>query len=351
MNNYRIALLPGDGIGTEVLETAWPVLQAVANKHDFTLEGAWLDWSCEYYRSHGRMMPADGVEQLKAFDGIYLGAVGLPEQVPDHISLRELLLAIRQGLDLSVNARPHRLLAGVPGPLRSTEPFDILCIRENTEGEYSGAGGRVHQGGDLEVAVETSIFTRAGVERVLRHGFEQARARSGRLASVTKSNAQRHSMVFWDEMTDRVAADYPDVKVTRYHVDAIAARMITAPHTLDVIVASNLFGDILTDIGAAIQGGLGFAASANINPNGGVPGMFEPVHGSAPDIMGKGLANPLATLWAGALMLENLGENAAAADLMTAIEAVTATGAGTPDMGGNLNTGELARRVQATLGN
>ncbi|MBV1790785.1 tartrate dehydrogenase [Marinobacterium sp. D7] len=351
MNNYRIALLPGDGIGTEVMEAAWPVLQTLAKQHNFGLEGAWLPWSCDHYQRHGCMMPADGVEQLKAFDAIYLGAVGLPAQVPDHISLRDLLLAIRQGLDLSVNARPHRLLAGVPGPLRSTEPFDILCIRENTEGEYSGAGGRVHQGGDLEVAVETSIFTRAGVERVLRHGFEQARKRSGRLASVTKSNAQRHSMVFWDEMTDRVAADYPNVKVTRYHVDAIAARMITAPQTLDVIVASNLFGDILTDIGAAIQGGLGFAASANINPAGGVPGMFEPVHGSAPDIMGKGLANPLATLWAGALMLEHLRENAAAADLMTAIETVTATGAGTPDMGGSLSTGELAEKVRTVLGN
>jgi tartrate dehydrogenase/decarboxylase/D-malate dehydrogenase len=351
MNNYRIALLPGDGVGTEVLEAAWPVLQAVAKQHDFNLEGAWLPWSCEYYCTHGSMMPADGVEQLKAFDAIYLGAVGLPDQVPDHISLRELLLAIRQGLDLSVNARPHRLLAGVTGPLRSTEPFDILCIRENTEGEYSGAGGRVHRGGDLEVAVETSIFTRAGVERVLRYGFEQARARSGKLASVTKSNAQRHSMVFWDEMTDRVAADYPDVEVTRYHVDAIAARMITAPETLDVVVASNLFGDILTDIGAAIQGGLGFAASANINPLSEGPGMFEPVHGSAPDIMGQGLANPLATLWAGALMLEHLGESAAAADLMDAIETVTVTGAGTADMGGTLSTGELARQVQAALGN
>lgn len=349
MKNYRIALLPGDGIGTEVMEAAWPVLEAVAGQHQFGLEGRWLPWSCEYYQTHGRMMPTDGVEQLKVFDAIYLGAVGLPGQVPDHISLRELLLAIRQGLDLSVNARPHRLLSGVQGPLRSTEPFDILCIRENTEGEYSGAGGRVHQGSYQEVAVETSIFTRAGVERVLRHGFEQARRRSGKLASVTKSNAQRHSMVFWDEMTDLVAADYPDVEVTRYHVDAIAARMVTAPQTLDVVVASNLFGDILTDIGAAIQGGLGFAASANINPLNGGPGMFEPVHGSAPDIMGKGLSNPLATLWAGALMLEHLGETAAAKALMDAIEAVTATGAGTPDMGGTLNTFEMARRVQEAL--
>lgn len=349
MKNYRVALLPGDGIGTEVLQAAWPVLQAVADKQGFGLEGDWLPWSCDYYLEQGVMMPANGVEQLRAFDAIYLGAVGLPATVPDHISLRELLLAIRQGLDLSVNERPHRLLAGVTGPLRTEKTFDILCIRENTEGEYSGAGGRVHRGGDLEVAVETSIFTRAGVERVLRYGFEQARLRSGKLASVTKSNAQRHSMVFWDEMTDRVAADYPDVEVTRYHVDAIAARMITHPETLDVVVASNLFGDILSDIGAAIQGGLGFAASANINPVSGGPGMFEPVHGSAPDIMGKGLANPLATLWAGALMLQHMGETAGAAALMTAIETVTGAGAGTPDMGGSLSTAELAQAVQNAL--
>ena len=349
MKDYLIALIPGDGIGTEVMEAAWPVLQTVAKQHGFGLEGVWLPWSCDYYHTHGVMMPENGIEQLNDFDAIYLGAVGLPARVPDHVSLRDLLLKIRQGLDLSINARPHRLLAGIQGPLRTSEPFDILCIRENTEGEYSGAGGRVHQGSEREVAVETSIFTRTGVERVLRHGFEQARKRSGRLASVTKSNAQRHSMVFWDEVTEAVSADYPDVEVTRYHVDAIAARMITAPHTLDVIVASNLFGDILTDIGAAIQGGLGFAASANINPASGGPGMFEPVHGSAPDIAGQGLANPLATLWAGALMLEHLGEAAAATALMAAMETVTVTGAGTPDMGGTLSTGELARRVQAVL--
>ncbi len=349
MKDYKIALIPGDGIGSEVMEAAWPVLQTVARQHGFGLDGVWLPWSCDYYRSHGVMMPGDGIEQLSAFDAIYLGAVGLPTQVPDHISLRDLLLKIRQGLDLSINARPHRLLAGIQGPLRSSEPFDILCIRENTEGEYSGAGGRVHQGSDREVAVETSIFTRTGIERVLRYGFEQARKRSGRLASVTKSNAQRHSMVFWDEVTEQVAADYPDVEVTRYHVDAIAARMVTAPETLDVVVASNLFGDILTDIGAAIQGGLGFAASANINPLSGGPGMFEPVHGSAPDIAGKGLANPLATLWAGALMFEHLGEDAAASSLMTAIETVTATGVGTPDMGGTLSTGEMTQRIQALL--
>ncbi|WP_111495005.1 tartrate dehydrogenase [Marinobacter bohaiensis] len=349
MTDYRIALIPGDGIGGEVMDAAWPVLQTLADRHGFGLDGEWLPWSCEYYLKHNEMMPADGVEQLRRFDGIYLGAVGLPATVPDHVSLRGLLLAIRQGLDLSVNERPHRLLAGVTGPLRTAEPFDILCVRENTEGEYSGAGGRVHHGGDREVAVETSIFTRVGVERVLRYGFEQARRRRCKLASVTKSNAQRHSMVFWDEITREVAKDYPDVEVTAYHVDAIAARMITHPQSLDVVVASNLFGDILTDIGAAIQGGLGFAASANINPRGTGPGMFEPVHGSAPDIMGRGLANPLATLWAGALMLRHLGETAAADALLAAIEQVTAAGQGTPDMGGELSTQALAEAVRAAL--
>lgn len=350
MKHYRIALIPGDGIGPEIMQTAWPLLQDLAHRHGFSLEGTWLDWSCEHYLKHGQMMPADGVDQLRQFDAIYLGAVGLPAVVPDHISLRELLLNIRQGLNLAINQRPHRLLSGVTGPLRTEQPFDILCIRENTEGEYSGAGGRIHQASEHEVAIETAIFTRSGVEKVLRYGFEQAQQRRHKLASVTKSNAQRHSMVFWDQVTREVARDYPDVEVTSYHVDAIAARMITHPETLDVIVASNLFGDILTDIGAAIQGGLGFAASANIAPQGQGPGMFEPVHGSAPDIMGQGLANPIATLWAGALMLQHLNEQTAADALMTAIESTTASGAGTPDMGGQHTTQTLTEQIQRALG-
>jgi tartrate dehydrogenase/decarboxylase/D-malate dehydrogenase len=238
------------------------------------------------------------------------------------------LLPIRKAFVQYANIRPHRLLPGVKGPLRA-ESFDILCIRENTEGEYSGAGGRVHQGTLDEVAVETSIFTRAGVERILRFGFEQARSRRRKLASVTKSNAQKYSMVFWDEITRKLAADYPDVEVTSYHVDALAARMIMAPESLDVVVASNLFGDILTDIGAAIQGGLGYAASANINPDRSAPSMFEPVHGSAPDIAHLGIANPIATIWSGAMMLDHLGEAAAAGRVMQAVEATTAHGIGT----------------------
>jgi tartrate dehydrogenase/decarboxylase/D-malate dehydrogenase len=246
--------------------------------------------------------------------------------------------------------RPHRLLPGVSGPLRA-EYFDILCIRENTEGEYSGAGGRIHVGTPDEVATETSIFTRRGVERVLRYGFEQARTRRKRLASVTKSNAQKYSMVFWDEVTELVAADYPDVEVTRYHIDAMAARFVMQPETLDVVVASNLFGDILTDLGAAIQGGLGFAASANLNPAGGVPSMFEPVHGSAPDIAGRGIANPMATIWSTALMLAHLGQGPAAQAIIDAMGRVSGSGrVATPDQGGKATTREVASAVAAELG-
>ncbi|CAN7512529.1 tartrate dehydrogenase [Phyllobacterium sp. LjRoot231] len=345
MRTYNIALIPGDGIGVDVIKAGWPVLGAVARRFDFGLASKTLPWSCGYYLEHGVMMPADGIEQLRPFDAIFLGAVGWPTRVPDSVSLHGLLLPIRKSFDLYVNARPHRLLKGVKGPLRS-DGFDILCIRENTEGEYSGAGGRVHQGTVNEVAVETSIFTRNGVERILRYGFEAARKRSGKLASVTKSNAQKYSMVFWDEVTDALAAEYPDVKVSRYHVDAAAARFVTNPETLDVVVASNLFGDILTDLGAAIQGGLGFAASANINPAGGVPSMFEPVHGSAPDIAGKGIANPLATIWAGALMLDHLGERQAASALIAAMENVTAQRTAlTPDLGGASSTTDVAKAV------
>ena len=260
---FDIALIPGDGIGVEVTDAAWRVAEAAAAREGTTLEATPYPWSCRYYLDTGSMMPADGIDKLRRHDAVLLGAVGWPATVPDSVSLHGLLLPIRKSFDQYANVRPHRLLPGVEGPLK-TAGFDILCIRENTEGEYSGAGGRVHQGTANEVAVETAIFTRAGVERILRFAFEQARARHGRLASVTKSNAQKHSMVFWDEITRTLSADYPDVEVRSFHVDAMAARMVMAPESLDVVVASNLFGDILTDLGAAIQGGLGFAASANI---------------------------------------------------------------------------------------
>ena len=328
MTTHSIALVPGDGIGPAMIDAAWAVLERAASRRGFALSGTRLPWSCAFYRETGAMMPADGIETLRRFDAVFLGAVGWPAEVPDSVSLHGLLLPIRKAFAQYANIRPHRLLPGVVGPLRA-EAFDILCIRENTEGEYSGAGGRVHVGTPDEVAVETSIFTRRGVERILRFGFEQARARRGKLASVTKSNAQIHSMVFWDEVTRQLAGDYPDVAVTSYHIDAMAARMVMAPETLDVVVASNLFGDILTDLGAAIQGGLGFAASANVNPDRTAPSMFEPVHGSAPDIAHLGIANPIATIWSGAMMLDHLGEREAAADVMRAVAAATAAGIGT----------------------
>ncbi|WP_105437087.1 tartrate dehydrogenase [Neorhizobium sp. T25_13] len=328
MKSYRIALIPGDGIGRDMTAAAWSVLQKAAKAHGFAFEATEFPWSCTFYKETGAMMPADGIETLRSFDAILLGAVGWPAEVPDSVSLHGLLLPIRKSFVQYANIRPHRLLAGVEGPLKATA-FDILCIRENTEGEYSGAGGRIHQGTADEVAVETSIFTRKGVERILRFAFEQARSRRGKLASVTKSNAQKYSMVFWDDVTRQLSAEYPDVEVASYHIDAMAARMVMAPETLDVVVASNLFGDILTDLGAAIQGGLGFAASANINPERNTPSMFEPVHGSAPDIAHLGIANPIATVWSGAMMLDHLGEKDAANAVMTAIEAVTASGIGT----------------------
>lgn len=346
MKTYSIALIPGDGIGKDVTEATWQVLKGAASRGGFAIEGTSFPWSCAHYLETGAMMPPDGIETLRKFDAILLGAVGWPSEVPDSISLHGLLLPIRKRFVQYANIRPHRLLPGVQGPLRS-EGFDILCIRENTEGEYSGAGGRVHSGTADEVAIETSIFTRTGVERIIRFGLDQARARRKKLASVTKSNAQKHSMVFWDEVTDDVAKDYPDVEVSRYHIDAMAARMVLAPESLDVVVASNLFGDILTDIGAAIQGGLGYAASANINPDRSMPSMFEPVHGSAPDIAHLGIANPIAAIWSGAMMLEHLGEARAAADVMAAVESVTARGIGTVTSEDSTET--ITRAVLAAL--
>lgn len=339
---HRIALIPGDGIGVPVTKAA----MQVATKACPRLQTVSFPWSCETYLQTGRMMPEDGLQTLRGFDAIFLGAVGWPAKVPDAVSLHGLLLPIRKAFVQYANIRPHRLLPGVEGPLRKAG-FDILCIRENTEGEYSGAGGRVHLGTPDEVAVETAIFTRTGVERILRFAFEQARKRRGKLASVTKSNAQKYSMVFWDEMTALVAKDYPEVEVTAYHVDAICARMVMAPESLDVVVASNLFGDILTDLGAAIQGGLGYAASANINPERSAPSMFEPVHGSAPDIAHLGIANPIAAIWSAAMMLDHLGEAEAARRVMAAVEAATARGIGTRQ--GAERTETITQAVLAAL--
>ena len=344
MTTHKIAAIAGDGIGVDVTQAALEV--AVSACGSGVLEITALPWSCDHCMETGRMMPEDGIAQLSRFDAIYLGAVGWPARVPDAVSLHGLLLPIRKAFSQYANIRPHRVLPGVESPLKA-DTFDILCIRENTEGEYAGAGGRVHQGQDGEVAVETSIFTRMGVERILRFAFEQARTRRGRLASITKSNAQRHSMVFWDELTREIAQDYPDVTVTSYHIDAMAARMVMAPESLDVVVASNLFGDILTDLGAAIQGGLGYAASANINPDRNVPSMFEPVHGSAPDIAGQGIANPLAAIWSAAMMLEHLKEAEAASRVFQAMEATTAQGIGTRH--GQHTTSEITSAVLKAL--
>lgn len=356
MRTYRIAVVPGDGIGHDVIAEGMATLTRLSEiAGDFTLDTQQFDWGCERYLAQGRMMPTDALRTLQEFDAIYLGAVGFPT-VPDHISLHEMLLPIRQDFDLYVNLRPIRLLPGIDGPLRGRGPSDInfICVRENTEGEYVRAGGRAHQGLAEEVAIQTSIFTRSGVRRIIRYAFELAR-REGRtkVTSATKSNAMQFGMVMWDEIFAEIAQEYPDITTEKWHVDALAARFVTHPQTLQVVVASNLFGDILTDIGGALQGSLGLPPSANLHPDLATrrgPAMFEPVHGSAPDIAGKGIANPTAAIWSAQLMLDYLGEREAAARLMRAIEAMTATGTvRTPDLGGTSTTHEVGEAVRADL--
>lgn len=356
MRHYQIALLPGDGIGTEVLAEGIETLALLAElRGDFQLATRHFDWSCARYLREGAMMPPDALTTLAEFDALYLGAIGFPS-VPDHVSLWGMLLPIRQSFDLYVNLRPIRLLPGIAGPLKNRGPADIdfLCVRENTEGEYAGAGGRVHQGTPDEVAVQTSVYTRRGVERIIRYAFELAR-REGRrkVTSATKSNAQQYGPVLWDEVFAAVAAEYPELTTEKWHIDALAARVVTHPQTLDVVVASNLFGDILTDLGGAVQGSLGIPPSANLHPDPATrrgPALFEPVHGSAPDIAGRGIANPLGALWSAQLMLDYLGEGAAAAALLRAIETVTAAGqVRTPDLGGAATTHEVGEAVRTAL--
>jgi len=354
MREHHIAVIAGDGIGKEVVPVGCRVLQAAEQAiGGFHLIYEHFPWGCEYYEKTGRMMAADGLDRLAQFDAIYLGAVGWPT-VPDHVSLWGLLLAIRQAFHQYVNLRPIRLLPGLRTPLRDRNDSDIdmVCIRENVEGEYAGVGWRYRQGQPDEIVHQVGVFTRRGVERVMRYAFELARRRRAhRLTSATKSNALQYSMVFWDEVFRQLAAEYPDVNTEISHVDALAARMVTHPQTLDVIVASNLFGDILTDLGGALQGSLGIAASANLNPEGEYPSMFESVHGSAPDIAGQGRANPVASIWAGALMLEALGEADAAALVTAAMENVLAKGeVRTADLGGHNGTEEVGDAiVRATL--
>jgi tartrate dehydrogenase/decarboxylase/D-malate dehydrogenase len=351
METYQIAVIPGDGIGPEVISGGLTVLQRAAElTGSFALKTTEYPWSCEWYLAHGRMMPEDGLERLRESEAVYLGAVGFPG-VADHVSLRGLLLPIRFGFDQYVNLRPIELFEGITGPLRDRGPsdIDIVCIRENTEGEYAGLGGRFHEGCPDETAIQTSVFTRRGVKRVARYAFEQARRRRRKLASATKSNALQYSAVLWDEVVAEVGTQFPDVELTKYHVDALAARFVTAPDSLDVVVGSNLFGDILTDLGGALQGSLGLPAGANLNPERRFPSMFEPIHGSAPDLAGQGIANPMAAVWAGALMLEHLGEQEAAVMVMTALRKVAKQGPRTRDLGGKASTSEVVEALVALV--
>jgi len=343
---HRVAVIAGDGIGPDVVAEARRVVDATGS----SIEWVELPWGSAYYEQHGLMMPRDAVDRIRGFDAVLLGAVGTPG-VPDHITLWGLLLELRQRLDLWANVRPVRLFPGVPHPLAGRTPADVdmLFVRENSEGEYSGVGGRAHPGLPHEVALDTSVFTRVGVERVARYAFGLARTRRGVVTSATKSNASRHGYVLWDEIVREVAADFPDVRCESVLVDALAARMVLAPQSLDVVVASNLFGDILTDIGAALQGGMGMAASANIAPGGAVPGIFEPVHGSAPDIVGRGIANPMGAILGAAMMLEQLGLGQAASSLLDAVAATCARGPATPDIGGSATTSEVGAAVAARV--
>jgi tartrate dehydrogenase/decarboxylase/D-malate dehydrogenase len=344
--SYRVALLPGDGVGPEVTAEARRVVDALG----LPLEWTELPWGSAWYREHGAMMPLDALDVLRGHDAVLLGAMGDPA-VPDDVSLWGSILLLRQRLDLWANVRPARLLAGVPCPLAGRGPADVdmLFVRENTEGEYAGVGGRSHRGLPEEVALETAVFTRTGVERVVRYAFGLAASRRGLLTSATKSNASRFGYVLWDEVVEETAADYPGVRVERVLVDALAARMVRDPGSLDVVVASNLFADILTDLAAALQGGMGMAASANLAPGAEVPGIFEPVHGSAPDIAGRGLANPSGAIWSASLLLEHLGEQAAASAVLRALETVCRDGPRTRDLGGSASTREVGEAVAARL--
>ncbi|MFD2470983.1 tartrate dehydrogenase [Amycolatopsis silviterrae] len=348
---HRIASIPGDGIGVDVTIEARRVLDAAAAKYGFSLEWTEFDWSCERYAKTGAMMPDDGVEQLSGFDGILLGAVGFPG-VADHVSLWGLLIPLRRAFQQYVNLRPVRLLPGTTSVLagRKADELEMVIVRENSEGEYSAIGGRHNAGRPDEFVLQESVFTRVGVERIIRYAFELARTRSQHVTSATKSNGLIHSMPYWDEIFAEVAAKYPDVRAEQCHVDALVARMVQAPDRLDVVVASNLFGDILSDLAAAITGGLGMAPSGNINPSGEFPSMFEAVHGSAPDIAGQGIANPVAQILAGAMLLDHLGETVAAQAIRASVDEVLTAGETlTPDLGGTATTTALGAAVAASL--
>ena len=344
----KVAVIAGDGIGKEVIPAGITIVKKAAAACGAQIDFVEFPWGCDFYRKHGRMMDEDAFERLQAFDAIYLGAIGDPS-VPDHIAVWQLILPIRQRFDQYVNLRPMRLMAGVKTPLAARGPADVdmICVRENSEGEYAGIGGRLHPGTPNEIAQQVSVMTWRGIERIARYAFDIASKRPRRLlASATKSNALQYSMVLWDSVLETVARDYATVSWRKYHVDALAARMVTDPASVDVIVASNLFGDILTDLGAAVSGSLGIAPSGNINPERRHPSMFEPIHGSAPDIAGKGVANPIGAIWAGALMLDHLGARHGHDLIVRAIERVlSGNGPRTPDLGGRAGTSDVAEAI------
>jgi tartrate dehydrogenase/decarboxylase/D-malate dehydrogenase len=350
---HRIAVIPGDGIGKEVAPEGIRVIEATGKRFNIGFQWEFFPWGCEYYKSHGEMMPSDGLEILKGYDAIYLGAVGCPD-VPDHVSLWGLLIPIRRTFRQYVNLRPVRLLKGIISPLRDKKPEDIdFCVvRENNEGEYSNIGGKMYADTGQEMVMQTSIFTRKGVERIIRFAFELASRRPKKhVTSATKSNGIVYTMPYWDKIFGEISAKYPGIKADQYHVDGLAAKMVSHPEMFDVIAASNLFGDILSDLGPALAGSLGIAPSGNLNPEGDFPSMFEPVHGSAPDIAGRGIANPVGQIWSGAMMLENLGYPEAAKIIERAIEIVLSDkDMKTPDLGGHATTKEAGMAIAEVAG-
>jgi tartrate dehydrogenase/decarboxylase / D-malate dehydrogenase len=347
VHSYKIAVIEGDGIGREVVPEGLRVLEAAGRGYEIDFSWHHFDWSCQTYLRTGRMMPADGLDQLRHFDAIYLGAVGYPG-VPDHVSLWGLLIPIRRGFQQYVNLRPVRLLGGIESPIKGFPPgnIDLCIVRENNEGEYSEIGGRLYRNLDAELAVQESVFTRSGCDRVIQYAFDLAGARKNHVTSATKSNGIIHTMPFWDERFCRAAKNFPGVRSDQYHIDILSAHLVRHPDWFDVVVASNLFGDILSDLAAAVVGSIGLAPSANLNPERQFPSMFEPVHGSAPDIAGRGIANPTAQIWSGAMMLQHLGETQAAQAVEKALEAVLANPEfHTPDLGGRATSGEVGSAV------
>jgi tartrate dehydrogenase/decarboxylase/D-malate dehydrogenase len=347
LKTYKIAVIEGDGIGHEVVPEGLRVLEAAGRGHDINFSWQHFDWSCETYLKTGRMMPEDGLDQLRSFDAIFLGAVGYPG-VPDHISLWGLLIPIRRAFQQYVNLRPVRLLRGVDSPVKGFPPgnIDFCIVRENNEGEYSEVGGRLYRDQDAESAIQESVFTRRGCDRIMTYAFDLARARGRHVTSATKSNGIIHSMPFWDERFSAISKSFPGIRTDQYHIDILTAHFVRHPEWFDVVVASNLFGDILSDLGAAVVGSIGLAPAANLNPERQFPSMFEPVHGSAPDIAGKGIANPIAQIWTGAMMLDHLGEVKAARAVEKAFEKVLAeSDIRTPDLGGKANTQEVGDAV------